>query len=252
MTVIVAPGVLTSGYWDTQSGSPGSPPGAGKYRADNWAAPALVAVSGIDGDGYDRQAGLTAIQPGDTIIEQSLADSQDYQQWTVVTVTGQGTWTEYAVTVAATGSAFTAPGMNQKWLLQAVQVTPPPGGGTPPPPWVAWAPPLNPPTTGGLPYNEAAAIADTWWDVDPHYCAALQWEAYAATLAPTPSVASVSTGAQSVTYSPAQASGDYGLAIQRAAWHRSFTEGEIVSGPLIKAPPYYANPAAFGTWWAVG
>jgi len=250
---VTAPWTVTSGYWDTQSGAPSSPPGAGKYRADNWAAPALVAVSGQDGDGYDRQAGLIAIKAGDTIIEQSLANSQNFQQWTVVTVTDQGTWAQFAVTVAGAGSAFAAPGMNQKWLLQAVEVAPPPGQLPPAEPWVAWAPPLDPPTAGGLPYNLAASIADVWWDVDPHYCAALQWEAYAATLAPTPTVATVSTGAQSVSYSPAAPTGEFGLAMQRAAWHRSFVEDQLLSVPLAGARDRAMAdaPPPWG-WWPYG
>jgi hypothetical protein len=63
-----------------------------------------------------------------------------------------------------------------------------------PPPWEAWAPKLDPPTSGGLPYDEAAAIAAVWWDEDPHEAAALMWEAYAARLDPTPAVSMVNTG----------------------------------------------------------
>ena len=101
--------------------------------------------------------------------------------------------------------------------------------------WEPWAPPLDPPTAGGLPLDVAQAIADDWWAIDPHLCAALQWEAYAAMLPPTPAVASVSTGAQSVAYSPAAPTGDYGLAVSRAAWHRSFVTGQLVSIPLVPA-----------------
>jgi hypothetical protein len=46
--------------------------------------------------------------------------------------------------------------------------------------WQAWAPPLDPPAAGGLPADAALAIADACWDTDPHLCAALQWESYAA------------------------------------------------------------------------
>ena len=53
---------------------------------------------------------------------------------------------------------------------------------TSPPPWEAWAPPLNPPAAGGLPVDQAQAIADAWWEEDPHLGAALMWESYAATL----------------------------------------------------------------------
>ena len=61
------------------------------------------------------------------------------------------------------------------------------------------------------PYDQAQAIADAWWAKDPHLCAALQWESYAATLPMTPTVSQVATGAQSVSYSPAQPGGEYGL-----------------------------------------
>ena len=103
-------------------------------------------------------------------------------------------------------------------------------------PWQSWAPPLDPPTAGGLPVDEAQCIADAWWPVDAHLCAALMWEAYAAMLPPSPAVSSVSTGAQSVAYSPASPVGEYGLAIGRAAWHRSFVTGQLVSVPLVVAP----------------
>ena len=93
----------------------------------------------------------------------------------------------------------------------------------PAPPWQAWAPPLNPPVENGLDYDIAEAIADQWWEIDPHLCAALQWESYAATLPPTLAVAQVSTGTQSVTYGQATPSGELGLAMGRAQWHRSFT-----------------------------
>jgi hypothetical protein len=99
-----------------------------------------------------------------------------------------------------------------------------------PPPWEAWAPPLNPPASGGLPQDQAQAIAAACWEQDPHLAAALMWEFYAATLPMTPAVSQVATGAQSVSYSPAQPAGAYGLALARAAWHRSFTSA--VSVPL--------------------
>jgi len=88
--------------------------------------------------------------------------------------------------------------------------------------WRDWAPPLDPPTTGGLPVDDAARIAAAYWRDDPHLCAALQWEAYAATLPPAASVSQVQTGMQSVTYSPPMPGGSYGEAISRAQWHRSF------------------------------
>ena len=84
----------------------------------------------------------------------------------------------------------------------------------------------------------AQAIADDWWVIDPHLCAALQWEWYAAMLPPTPAVAAVSTGAQSVSYIPPAPAGDYGLAIAQAAWHRSFVTGTLISVPLVPAPAW--------------
>ncbi len=117
--------------------------------------------------------------------------------------------------------------------------------------WEAWAPPLDPPTVGGLPYAVAADIAAaTAWPEDPHRTAAEQWESYAAMLPPTPSVASVATGVQSVAYSPAGPSGGYGLAVARAQWHRSFGFGQLDSAPLVAATyqPGY-EPLADMSWW---
>jgi len=116
--------------------------------------------------------------------------------------------------------------------------------------WQTWAPPLDPPTAGGLDATTAQCIADTYWSIDAHLCAALQWEAYAATLPPTPVVAAVATGSQSVTYSPAQPGGDYGLALQRAAWHRSFVTGQVLGIPMQLAPPPML-PARELAWWEV-
>jgi hypothetical protein len=96
------------------------------------------------------------------------------------------------------------------------------------PDWEAWAPKLDPPTPGGLPYDQAQAIAAAWWAEDPHEAAALMWEAWAATLPPTPAISAVTTGAQSIAYGRAVPGGDYGLAIARAEWHRSFTSGRSV------------------------
>ena len=52
----------------------------------------------------------------------------------------------------------------------------------------SWAPPLDPPTPGGLAAADAEAIALAWWHDDPHLAAALMWEPYAATLPPAPAV----------------------------------------------------------------
>ena len=115
------------------------------------------------------------------------------------------------------------------------------------PPWVAWAPPLDPPTPGGLPVELAQSIAYAYWATDPHLCAAMMWEAYAAQLPPTPAVSAVSTGAQSVAYSPAAPTGQYGLAVQRADWHRGFVVDELVSVPLRSTA---RHPSAFDFPWA--
>ena len=49
----------------------------------------------------------------------------------------------------------------------------------------------------GCPSTRREAIADAWWDDDPHLCAALQWESYAATLPPELPVAMVTHRARS-------------------------------------------------------
>jgi hypothetical protein len=109
--------------------------------------------------------------------------------------------------------------------------------------WQAWAPPLSPPATGGLPADQAQDIADAVWADEPHLAAALMWEAYAATLDPTHTVAQVATGSQSVSYSPAMPGGQYGLAISRAQWHRSFLDA-LVSVPLLSPRDQLADELA--------
>jgi len=103
------------------------------------------------------------------------------------------------------------------------------------PPWEAWAPPLDPPTAGGLPYGQAEAIAAACWADEPHLAAELMWTAYAATLDPEPAVASVTTGAQSVVYSGAAGGGEFGKAAARAQWHRQQRGAQPV--PVELAPP---------------
>jgi hypothetical protein len=98
--------------------------------------------------------------------------------------------------------------------------------------WETWAPPLDPPASGGLSADLALSIAElSYWPESPHLTAALQWEAYAATLEPTLPVSTVSTGAQSVGFDPAAAPGPYGAAIRQAQWHRSFLS-DLMSVPL--------------------
>ena len=116
--------------------------------------------------------------------------------------------------------------------------------------WQTWAPPLDPPTAGALPIADAEQIAGLYWDDEPHLAAALMWEAYAAMLPPTHVVSQVATGSQSVSYSPAVPGGDYGLAISRANWHRSFVD-TFASVPLEIArldPPLLLPPLAVGDW----
>ena len=96
--------------------------------------------------------------------------------------------------------------------------------------WELWSPPLSPPTAGGLPYDVAESIAESWWDTDPYLAMALIWEARAAMLPPEPAVSAVSTGVQSVTYSSG-GGGEFGLAVARAHWFRSMA-GSFVSVPL--------------------
>lgn len=117
-------------------------------------------------------------------------------------------------------------------------------------PWAVWFPP-------DLDEQVAAEIGAAYWADDPHLAAALAWEAYAGTLEPTASVASVNTGAQSVTYSPAAASGPFGLAIARAQWHRSFL-GDLGSVPLAAHPALGSDALGWagryddldgGCWW---
>src|SRR5262249_60219206 len=127
-----------------------------------------------------------------------------------------------------------APGPTQRSMLDLPRTGPPRGG----PPLGRGGPPRRaPPPAGGLPADVAQVIADATWATDPHLCAALQWEAYAAMLPPpAPAVSQVATGAQSVTYSPPMPGGTAGAAMARAAWHRSLSQagGSI---PLVLAPP---------------
>jgi hypothetical protein len=111
-------------------------------------------------------------------------------------------------------------------------------------PWQSWAPPLAPPTAGGLPEDQAQAIADAWWDESPHLAAALMWEAYAATLPQTATVQSVHTGMQSVAYYPPIPGGDFGLAVARAEYHRSFVAFSTAElhAPHPPSRPWFPPP----------
>jgi hypothetical protein len=116
-----------------------------------------------------------------------------------------------------------------------------------------WAPPLDPPTAGGLDADAAQSIANATWATDPHLCAALMWEAYAATLPPAPAMAQVSTGVQSVSYSPPVPGGDYGAAMSRAAWHRSLMD-TLVAVPTVVAPATLTRPwpGGYDPFWGGG
>jgi len=259
VTTVSASAVLATGYWDTQAGNAATAPGNGKYQADNWTAPALIAVAATDAEGIDRHAGMITAVPGDTIWQRSRTNSQNWLELSVASVTDLTTWVQYAVTVTATGPAFAAPGTNVRMLLELLSLGPPPGSEGAPY-WQLWAPPLDPPTAGGLPADVAAIIADATWATDPHLCAALQWESYAAMLPPPgASVSQVATGAQSVTYSPPMPGGTAGAAMARAEWHRSLSQagGSI---PLVLAPPsvpsapgdpWLAYAEAYSHWWPV-
>lgn len=99
------------------------------------------------------------------------------------------------------------------------------------PDWVRRScPPLRPPADDGLAEEEALGFlleSAPRWHLGLAWC----WDAYASTLDPTPSVVSVSTGVQSVSYNPASPSGPYGVAMARAAWHRGQL-GTLHSEPL--------------------
>ena len=100
------------------------------------------------------------------------------------------------------------------------------------PPWQAWAPPLDPPTAGALSVDEAERIALAYWDQEPHLCAALLWESFAGPPAPDPHRGPGSHRVPVVSYSPPRPGGEYGTAIARAEWHRSFL-GTLGSAPLV-------------------
>lgn len=76
---------------------------------------------------------------------------------------------------------------------------------------ISWMPP-------GMDPAEKQDFADAY-PTDPHAAAAAAWESWAATLTAEPSVASVSTGAQSISY--LSGGSDFDVALQRAAWHRA-------------------------------
>jgi len=125
--------VFATGFWQTQSGPATTAPGNGKYNADNWASPTLLAIAALDNNGYDRRAGLLSLRPGDQISELGTNDSQNYQVWSVTSVTDHTTWVQVGVGVIGAGSSFVTPGMNQTRILQAIQVVSqeiPPAGQT--------------------------------------------------------------------------------------------------------------------------
>lgn len=111
-------------------------------------------------------------------------------------------------------------------------------------PWHVWAPPLDPPVDGGLPDDVAEQIAAAYWAADPWECLALMWTAYALTLPPEATVASVSTGVQSVSY--AEPGGPFAIAMARADWFRE-QNGTLASVPLRAATD--ARLVLPPDWW---
>src|SRR5215468_3156438 len=97
--------------------------------------------------------------------------------------------------------------------------------------WEAFAPPLDPPSDGGLPVVYALEIVGQYWLSDPYLALAMLWEAYAASLPPEPAVVSVSTGAQSIGYGSAGGASAFALAMARAEHFRSM-RGGLASVPL--------------------
>jgi hypothetical protein len=118
--------------------------------------------------------------------------------------------------------------------------------------WELWGPPQDPPVPGGLPAAMVAQVAEAALAAGTcdHCIAAELWEAYAGMLPVAPAVASVSTGAQSVSYGAGFGADAAGLAMARAAWHRSFCTGELVSVPLAVPPPDgWAEEEPPLEWW---
>ena len=77
-----------------------------------------------------------------------------------------------------------------------------------------------------MPSSMSSADKDAFaalFPTDDHAAAAEAWEAYAATLAVEPPVASVSTGVQSISYEKGWS--DFDAALDRAQWHRSRAKG---------------------------
>jgi len=55
-------------------------------------------------------------------MELATNNSQNFQEWSVTSVTDQGTWVQIGVTVVGAGSTFVTPGMNQTRIIQALQI----------------------------------------------------------------------------------------------------------------------------------
>jgi hypothetical protein len=107
--------------------------------------------------------------------------------------------------------------------------------------WEVWAPPLDPPTEGGVPRQLAYDLADKFWPERPWLFGLLLWQFYAAMLDPSPSVSHVSTGSQSASYSPAQPGGDFGRALARIAFFERML-GDLHSIPLAVEDPQLVDP----------
>lgn len=121
------------------------------------------------------------------------------------------------------------------------------------PDWEAFAPPLDPPTEGGLPRAVAERFAETWWETDPWYAVGLMWDHYAGMCedpAGAAMVSSVSTGAQTVSYRPVGPVGECARRAARASWY--FARSQQGFGGLYSVALHRADQAALDLpfdWW---
>ena len=116
---------LAIGTWTTQTGSPDTAPGNGKYNADNWSAPTSFSFTVIDGDGTSHD--VSQINPGDILHILANNNAQNYQVLKINSVVDNITWFQLSVSVTETGSAFVTPASGQQRILEIVR-----GAGTGP------------------------------------------------------------------------------------------------------------------------
>jgi hypothetical protein len=120
-----------------------------------------------------------------------------------------------------------------------------PGDSTPG--WAALAPPLDPPTDGGVPLAVAQGIADQFWPDHPYLTWGLMWEYYALMQPPVAAVASINTGVQSVAYTGGQSPYDTYMARAQVFFDRAM--GNLVSVPLTVGYPDVWGPLRDMSWW---